>query len=72
MVSIVRFKIQNWYIELREVNPVGLVLVCSNCGIKIKNLDIKSVETGCFYCSEYCAAEDTRATVKNTIQEISG
>ena len=35
--------------------------ICKNCGTELENFNIKSIETGSFYCSEECAKEDIKA-----------
>lgn len=40
------------------------VAVCPHCGTELKNLNIKAVETGTFYCSSECAVENVRYAIE--------
>ena len=56
-----------WVFHVRD----GMI-VCSNCGKELKNIDIRSCETGHAYCSNECAREDVLTKMKAKKKVMQG
>lgn len=60
-------RLGKYVLDIRD----GMV-VCSNCGAELKNLNIKSAETGCFYCDEECCKENIKQNEEVKTETLPG